>query len=387
MNSRSIADLGIRCVFVFVVLVSIEVLLRILDIPALKTERTELSEAHPYFGWTPRPGLVERMWWRDYWYELSHSEQGLRGIGLVAAQRPAGIKNRILMLGDSVLYGLGASDAEVITEILKQKLPATEIVNTGTPGYGLRQELAVLDLFGKALHPDLVVVIYRWNDPEDDLKNETPDYAFDSDGRVVRIDTQVPDSFDPLALCESLCDALGSPVKEAESAFDSLKLYHAVKNGVHQLRDFTMPPLRRHALRGYLRNLKNSISGADPDRIDTPNAKERAWQISRNILALMQARSDELGADFLVISVPAYALVNESRYGRYDPAINTDIEASLAAVCAELGIEYVDLLPSMQAADQKSAAVLYYERDNHLTPAGNAVVADIIEPILAKYLQ
>jgi hypothetical protein len=208
MNSRSIADFGIRCVFAFVVLVSIEVLLRILDIPALKTERTELSEAHPYFGWTPRPGLVERMWWRDYWYELSHSEQGLRGTGLVAAQRPAGIKNRVLMLGDSVLYGLGASDAEVITEILKQKLPTTEIVNTGTPGYG-----------------------------------------------------------------------------------------------------------------------------------------------------------------------------------RYDPAINTYIEASLAAVCAELGIEYVDLLPPMQVADQKSAAVLYYERDNHLTPAGNAVVADIIEPILAKYLQ
>lgn len=379
MNSRGIVDFGVLCVFVFVVLALSEVLLRILDIPAPETERVELSKAHPYFGWALRPGLVEQIWWHDYRYELRHSEQGLRGTGLVSAQRPAGIKKRVLMLGDSVLYGLGASDAEVISEILKQKLPATEIVNTGTPGYGLRQELAVLDSFGKALRPDLVVVIYRWNDLEDDLKNKTPDYAFDGDARVVRVDTQVPDSFDPLAL--------SLPVKEPESGFDSLKLYRAVKIGVHQLREFTLPPKRRHALRGYLRNLKNSISGADPDRIDTPDAKERAWQISRNMLALMKARSDELGANFLVISIPAYALVNEPRYGRYDPAINTDIEASLAAVCAELGIEYVDLLPALQAADQKSAAVLYYERDKHLTPAGNAVVADIMEPVLAKYLQ
>ncbi len=383
MASRRIADLSGILILLLVVLASSEVVLRVFDIPDQNQDlRPELSEKHPYYGFSLRPGITDRMKWRDYEFQFNHSDQGLRGTRLFSEARPDWAKHRVMMIGDSVLYGLGSADEEIFTELIQRDMPDTEIVNTGVPGYGLRQELAVLDIMGEKLRPDLTVVIFRWNDPEDDLRNKTPDFAFDDAGGVVRTDVDIPADFDPLALRE----AKPLPEKAEDAFYKSLNLYLAAKNVVRELRDRFLPPQRRHALRAWLRQLKNAVLGNDHDRIDRPDDRARAWEITRNLLSLMQARSDEIGTKLLIVSVPAYSLVSDTRYGRYHLEINTDIEDSLRETCAELGIAYADLLPAMKEIDPQSEEPLYFYRDNHLAPGGNVVVADLLTDILPAYL-
>ena len=132
--------------------------------------------------------------------------------------------------------------------------------------------------------------------------------------------------------------------------------------------------------------IKNKLSGKEHDRIDQPDDIARAWSITRELLQLAQARSTEIGAELLVVSVPAYTLVNSARYGSVPLTIRTNVEGQLAQISAELGIDYVDLLPQMRLADQSSTEPLYFPGDNHLSPAGNAAVAEILADILPAYL-
>jgi hypothetical protein len=383
MLSRRITDLGGILLLIFCMLAMSEVVLRVLDIPDKQQNlRPELSEEHPYYGWSPRPGLTERMKWRDYEFEFHHTSQGFRGTDLVTRERPAWAQHRILMVGDSVLYGLGSADEEIFAEILKDEMSTTEIINSGAPGYGLRQELAVVDILGETLRPDMIVVIYRWNDPEDDMRNTTPAFELGPDGRVVRTDVTVPKDFDPLAMRE----ALPLPDEPEDAFYKNLNLYRAAKNGVRELRDRFLPPQRRHAIRAWLRIAKNTVLGREHDRIDRPDDRARAWAITTELLELLKARSDELGAQLVIVSVPAYSLVSDTRYGRYHEEINTNIEDSLRETCAALGIEYVDLLPEMRRLDPLTEEPLYFYRDNHLAPAGNAVVASLLKDILPAYL-
>ena len=194
-----IADFARFVFFMFVVFAISEFALRFFNIPGADQQFSpELSEPHPYFGWALRPGVTEIIRWRDKAIEIRHTAQGIRGSQVISEQRPPWAKRRLMFVGDSVLYGLGSSDHETFPALLKATLPNTEIINTGVPGYGTRHELAVIDIWGEKLRPDLIVIIFRWNDTEDNLKADSPSYEFNDSGQVMRTDIAVPDDFNPL---------------------------------------------------------------------------------------------------------------------------------------------------------------------------------------------
>jgi len=322
------------------------------------------------------------MFWRDSLLDVRHSAQGFRGTDLVSEHRPDWATHRVLMVGDSVLYGLGSRDEDVFTELLKPDLPGTEIINAGVPGYGTRQEVAVIDLLGPVIKPDLIVVIFRWNDLEDNLRHDTPEFEFNNEGQVVRTDLMVPDGFDPLAMRKPL----PLDMKGDEAFYKRLNLYRAGKNAVRAPRNRFLLPKHRRVLRGWARMLKNTALGVEHDRIDRPDDRARAWEVTRKLLATAKAKSDQAGAELLVVSVPAYSLVNRRRYGERPDELNVRVEGDLTVVCEELGISYVDLLPAMRLADQQSHEPLYFYDEKHLTAGGNVVVARLLKDILPNYL-
>lgn len=77
---------------------------------------------------------------------------------------------RILVLGDSVTFGHGATYETTYPYLLEQQLRSWrpdvrwEVWNLGVPGYNTAQELAYLKLIGDAYAPDLVVVGFFPND-------------------------------------------------------------------------------------------------------------------------------------------------------------------------------------------------------------------------------
>jgi lysophospholipase L1-like esterase len=75
---------------------------------------------------------------------------------------------RILVLGDSMTFGLGVMEEEAFPAVLEDMLNGGEkakgvqyeIVNAGVPGYGTAQELLQYQLHGPKLNPDLVILAF-----------------------------------------------------------------------------------------------------------------------------------------------------------------------------------------------------------------------------------
>jgi len=77
--------------------------------------------------------------------------------------KPAGVK-RIVVLGDSYVWGYGVDQDAIFTEVLERSLgkhdPQWEVINTGVSGWGTDQEYLYLREEGFRFSPDIVVVAY-----------------------------------------------------------------------------------------------------------------------------------------------------------------------------------------------------------------------------------
>lgn len=79
---------------------------------------------------------------------------------------------RILVLGDSYVYGQGISNERLFTSLLEERLNASKsatavsVINAGVRAYSINQEVAFLEHVGVTFEPDLVVLCFYINDFE-----------------------------------------------------------------------------------------------------------------------------------------------------------------------------------------------------------------------------
>lgn len=74
------------------------------------------------------------------------------------------LENRILMIGDSVTFGLSATTYPDAAEtMLRQSAASTEVINAGVEGYSTRSILRNLDQYSE-ISPDIVTLYIGWND-------------------------------------------------------------------------------------------------------------------------------------------------------------------------------------------------------------------------------
>jgi lysophospholipase L1-like esterase len=125
---------------------------------------TTLFRTDALLGWTNRPGTED-----TYWGEpVRINAQGMRGPERAPA-KPAGVR-RVLVLGDSVVFGLMlADDAETFPAQLERALAqraggAFECLDAGVPGWATREERLFLEREGERWQPDLVVLAFVLND-------------------------------------------------------------------------------------------------------------------------------------------------------------------------------------------------------------------------------
>lgn len=343
-------------------LLAAEGILRLAWVPMAERSTPE-SEAHPVYLWAPRPGIRGERVTPEYHHAFAHSAQGLRNTPMLHPQRPPGIRARVLFLGDSFTYGLGSADPETFVGRVASAWPDVEVVNAGCNGYGQRQELAILDTLGAALRPDLTVVMFFWNDVEDNIKRAAPAFRRDAVGHVVRTDLKVPDGFDPLAARE----AAPRPTLAEQKPFWTLAYL-------------------RELVREAKVGLKGGLLGGARRKIRTPADRAAAWPVTAELLELLRLRAEEIGTRLVVVSIPDYNQVDPAAVYRGIGPVNYDIESELARVTGDLGISYIDALPEMRARLRPGQAPWYYARDRHLTPAGNAVLGDILVSRLAPFL-
>jgi lysophospholipase L1-like esterase len=136
-----------------------------------------IFEGDPLLLWRLRPGLRETVWEHT---PVSTSEQGLRYERSLGTRSPGSL--RILCAGDSVTFGFGVPQvflrqgADVhpdwlpyparLEKALRAANPGREIevAPLAVPGYSTHQGLAWMrrDLAG--MHPDVVTLLFGWND-------------------------------------------------------------------------------------------------------------------------------------------------------------------------------------------------------------------------------
>ena len=93
----------------------------------------------------------------------THNSNGLRIDKDIPYEK--GSKKRVLLLGDSFVYGYGLDDDETIAVKLQENLGDNyEIINFGVDGYGTGQELLQFMEDGLKYHPDIVLLFFYPND-------------------------------------------------------------------------------------------------------------------------------------------------------------------------------------------------------------------------------
>ena len=165
-----------------------ELLVRWLDPQATMIPRSHFSAAYG-LEFHPNRVMVNELsgQWR---FEYTTNSQGHRGPVMPLSNRYP-LPN-VVALGDSYTFGFGIADGQEYPALLRQHLAgAYGVVNLGSGGWGLTQEVRHFYDLGRLYDPQVVVLQFAGNDPSDNLLYAVTSVA---DGRFVfqdRDETQV----------------------------------------------------------------------------------------------------------------------------------------------------------------------------------------------------
>jgi lysophospholipase L1-like esterase len=165
-------NLALIVVSLFAALLIGEGVVRIVGAGGTFLTRGRLHCFEPEAGWKCLPNL-------DAYYCLPGSfnvrvrcnSRGLRGKETEFI-KPPGVR-RIVVLGDSFMWGYGVENDEMFSSVLEKEITGSESINLGANGYSTVQELVRLETEGLRYDPDWTVLVFCWNDLEDNFDDKS----------------------------------------------------------------------------------------------------------------------------------------------------------------------------------------------------------------------
>lgn len=132
--------------------------------------QNELNLAYEHnsrLGWFPIPNS-EATYQGTVEFQIKHNSRGFRDPEPTFSDRP-----RIVVLGDSFVWGYDVQQDQRFTEQLRTMLPEYDIYNLGISGYGTDQQTILYQDIGRLYEPDIVISIFcADNDRRDNSSNE-----------------------------------------------------------------------------------------------------------------------------------------------------------------------------------------------------------------------
>jgi hypothetical protein len=293
-------------------------------------------------GWAPLENITGAQDINHTKFIVHQNHFGLRGPDDMQLKKTPG-RNRVLVLGDSYVWGLGVDQERIFSE------PAVhgtndEIVNFGVSGYGNDQEYLFYLLKGKDFDVDQVALAFT---PYNDIENNTnsvqyghlkPYFTLDRGQLVLHND--------------HVCDT------KVRSFFDRLNkqslTYNLAGEGLRQLIDFFLPPRPK-------RWKPENITDADRAGIELTLA------IFKKLKEAVEAHH----AEFVVVFIP------------YTPHIQKNLPDNhpfvplIAAGLTQMGVHYREPYPEFLKAAARGIHP-FNDPDNHFSPAGHALFAKFV---------
>lgn len=113
---------------------------------------------NPWLLWEMTPGIRTEMG-----VAVSVNALGIRG-SAITVEKPPGVR-RVLIVGDSTVYGHGVEDQATFSARLDAMTGQTvEVLNGGVPGYSSSQTLNLLRMRLLKTDPDVLVIASLWSD-------------------------------------------------------------------------------------------------------------------------------------------------------------------------------------------------------------------------------
>jgi hypothetical protein len=284
------------------------------------------------YGWRMRPGFEGRL--HDVF--ISVNSRGYRGREH-PFEKPLG-RTRVLMLGDSVTFGVKVSDGETFSDLLESRSGHFEVVSLAVPGYGTDQELLLLEREGRRYRPDVVILNFCLANDAVNNAGELRKPFFRPEGEGLRLHDE-----------HLRLPPLG---RARQWLADESHLYHR--------------------LRGLLPGRPAPPSAPEPDagefvRMGPRGAAELTFRLIRRLHEVAKGA----GARFLVLLHPDEAAFHERssllRRFRRAPELEGIAVQDLGERYRALGLTFEQI-----AVDEQG----------HLSPAGHRFTAEAIERLL-----
>ena len=263
----------------------------------------------------------------------------------------------IVFIGDSYTEAAQVDEDDCFARRIGAEL-GRSVVNLGRGAYGPPQERIVLEKFGMAYQPDVVVwQVFEGNDLGDAEKFD----AWAADKSIVA------SSLEQRYVNNSLVKPLFAATARVKNRVWLTRVGDDARFRLRYRFDPTYPETKAAGLSSTLDSLR---SGA----------------------ALCQANGARLVVLYLPIMLRVYGpyidFEDPNTRDRCYPAVEEGRKGwadAVAAVCAELDAEFVDLYPVFRAhADTDPSDLLYIPTDEHLTMSGHQVVTKALTKALTR---
>jgi hypothetical protein len=347
---------------------------------------TRIIDRHERLGTFAQPNLDVRKTFggHERVVRITTNAFGLRGQAGLDGRAPD--VRRIVALGDSFTFGAAVEAEEAWPARLEALLNGRaagrrwQVVNAGMPGHGTGQELMLYRMLEDRFRPDLVILgVTVVNDILDNLCIEEASYT--------------PKLATP---CFTLADdrlSLAPATTEAPPAAGRARLRSV---------DFVTGQARRLAV-GHPRLLALAGSTVDLPYVPAtvaswydPRYAEPGWPLTQRLLIELRDHLAARNIPLVVLVIPAALQVDTNLQSalRTLGSRHASVQAFLAEpdrpqrwlmeFCRTARLECVDALPGVLELERRGSRT-YYAIDNHWTPAGHELAAELLTLRLGEH--
>ena len=348
-------------------LLAVEAVLRVF--PALggvqytPAEKVLFTRYDPELGWAPRPSVSGVHRDDGFSVFVSQNAWGLRAPEDAGPQRLQPGRRRMLVLGDSYVWGYGVTQDDLFTD---RRLDGddVELVNFGVSGYGNDQELLLYRRLGVEFDADEVVLVFTpYNDVANNLASEQygyskPYFVLEANGGL---------SLHRDHLHESRGDEL------AVGLLSGSRVINLLVGGSLRVRNVLLN--RSATPLGAAEARDRVLTAADVD------ARDRAGlALTEALILALRDEAGAHGAAFSVVFVPykPHILADEPNNHPFVPL--------LAAALTADGIPYYEPYP-LFLRESRTGPPLFNALDNHFSAAGHRLFARVFtDPVVRSQM-
>jgi len=332
----------------------------------------EYCQYDPLLGWRGKPNF-EGLHYRA---NLPPTPLSLNSKGWRDRERSVRLadgRKRILLLGDSFGMGLGVPFEQAVACLLEKETRA-EVVNLSMNGYSTDQELLVLEKEGLTYQPDVVVLLFYWNDVPNNVFPVTfmgytkPCFTLDAQGNLVL-------QYRPGhhgAATPGFRHSLARWFRNHSELYRRLW----VRGRMAAVRAGKAPPVSPFDYAGP----KAGRIALSPD---AQGMDRNAIVILGKLLRKIDEHSRSIGAKTLIVVIPMADQVR--RLAADTDRVDYDLlppGAMMRAFARQTGIPTLMLLPALREAERLKPTS--FPKEFHWTPAGHRAAAKAIADELRR---